>query len=282
MGNCGGLVLGRWTLTVVCTLLVMTVGVASAQDEPGGSGSDLQVASQNPIANLISVPFQHNIFGGVGPFDDPQYVFNIQPVVPFSLGDRWNLIVRPIIPFISNPMLFAGGGNETGLGNITLQTFLSPQAPLRTGLGDITWGAGPVVTFPTRTGVFLGSRNYAAGPAFVTFIVKNPWTYGFLAFNQWSFAGPEGEPDINQLTVQPFLNYNLPRGWSIGTAPVISVDWEKAGDNVTLPLGGGVTKLTRFGKQPISISAKGYYNVLSPEQGADWQAQLQFTLLFPK
>ena len=262
-------------------LAVGALAPAEAQDS-APAASDLQAASQNPIAKLISVPFQNNLYTGVGPNDDLQYFLNIQPVVPVSFGDRWNLIIRPIVPIIANPVLFPGGDSEAGLGNIALQTFMSPDAPIQSGIGDITWGVGSVLSFPTHSDRTLGSRDYTAGPAVVAFVLKEPFTYGFLAFNQWSIAGPSGEPEVNQLTFQPFVNYNLPDGWSIGTSPVISVDWTESEDNVTLPLGGGVSKLLRVGKQPVKLAANAYYNVLRPNEGAEWQFQFQAQLLFPK
>ena len=64
---------------------------------------DLQKASQNPIADLVSVPFQSNTNFNAGPFNRTQEVFNIQPVVPMHLGDNWNVISRTIIPLMSQP-----------------------------------------------------------------------------------------------------------------------------------------------------------------------------------
>jgi hypothetical protein len=268
-------------LAVALLVSVSTGGPVHAQDAPAG-GQDLQAAAQNPIADLISVPIQGNVFTGVGPDDDPSYLINLQPVVPLSFGDRWNVILRPIIPVVAKPVLFPGGDSEAGLGDLTLQAFLSPQQTVPTAIGELSWGAGPILSFPTRTDTTLGTRDYTAGPAVVVFFAKRPWTYGFLAFNQWSIAGPEGEPDVNQLTVQPFINFNLPEGWSLGTSPIITVDWTEDEDNVALPVGGGVSKLMRFGKQPVKLSANAYYYALRPEGGPEWQGQLQFTLLFPR
>ena len=94
--------------------------------------------------------------------------------------------------------------------------------------------------------------------------------------------GPDAEPETNELTLQPFINYNMKDGWSLQTAPVISVDWTKANDNVTLPIGGGVTKLTEIDGAPIKFSASAYYNALRPDTGSDWQFQAAVTFLFPE
>lgn len=267
----------------VLSLAFATLGAmaAHAQDGKGSAAQDLQVASQNPVAAMISVPFQENIFFGGG-LDEPLSVLNIQPVVPISFNDRWNLVVRPILPVISAPGVLPGDDRENGLGDLVLETFLTPAKPLSTGLGEVTLGFGSALTLPTHTDDRLGSRTYAAGPAFVTFIVKAPFSYGFLAFNQWSFAGPQGAPDVNQLTLQPFVNFNMKDGWSLQSAPVITVDWTKAGDNVTLPVGGGVSKLATLGGVPVKFSGNLYYNALRPDSGGEWQSQFMVTLLFPR
>ncbi|MGX1305693.1 hypothetical protein AB7M35_000413 [Amorphus suaedae] len=269
---------------LACLLLGPVGGILSAvqaDDAGGSSAQDLQVAAQNPIAAMVSVPFQENLYWGGG-LDKPLSVLNIQPVIPVSFNERWNVIFRPILPLISAPGALPGDNRENGLGDLLLETFVSPSKPLDTGLGAITWGFGSAVTVPTHTGDDLGSRTYAAGPAFVAFISKAPFSYGFLAFNQWSFAGPTDAPDVNQLVVQPFLNFNMKDGWSLQTGPVISVDWTSDDEKVTLPVGGGISKLTKFGKTPVKLTANLYYNALRPDTAPEWQGQFMATLLFPR
>src|SRR3954470_20000042 len=89
---------------------------------------DLQKSSQNPIADLVSVPFQSNTNFNAGPFNRTQEIFNIQPVVPMHLSDEWNLISRTIIPLVSQPSpLF--DSNANGVGDITQSLFFSPTNP---------------------------------------------------------------------------------------------------------------------------------------------------------
>jgi opacity protein-like surface antigen len=64
---------------------------------------DLAKKSQNPIADLVSVPFQSNTNFNAGPFNRTQEVLNIQPVVPLHISADWNLISRTIVPVISQP-----------------------------------------------------------------------------------------------------------------------------------------------------------------------------------
>lgn len=138
------------------------------------------------------------------------------------------------------------------------------------------------MTFPTHTGDRLGSDNFSLGPAAVVFVLKAPFTYGALTFSQWSVIGPDDEPSTNQTTLQPFLNYNLSDGWSLGSAPIVTFDWAADDGMVTLPVGGGVSKLFSIGQQPMKFAVNTYYNALRPDSGPRWQVQAQLTLFFPQ
>ncbi len=249
------------------------------------SGKSLQEAAQNPIASLISVPFQNNFNFGTGERDVTQFVVNVQPVYPATLSPDWNLIIRPIVPIINQPKPFDDPtfSSAFGLGDINLQLFLSPNRTVETPIGNVSWGVGPTLIFPSATDDSLGSSKWSAGPAAVAFISKQPFTYGALVSNVWSYAGEDDAQDVNQLLVQPFLNYNLSNGWSLGTAPIITANWEAGdGDRWTVPVGGGVGKLTKLGKLPVQANLRAYYNVVRPDFGADWQLQLQLAFLFPR
>ena len=158
------------------------------------------------MADLISVPFQNNINFGVGPDDDVQYILNIQPVIPFKLTEDWNLISRTIVPLIYQPELAPGVGDVFGLGDIQQSLFLSPAKP-----GKLIWGVGPILQFPTATDDSLGQGKWGAGPTAVALTVHGPWVLGALINNVWSFAGDSDRKDVNQMLIQPFVNYNLPR-----------------------------------------------------------------------
>jgi hypothetical protein len=156
------------------------------------SDEDLAKKTQNPVADLISVPFQDNLNFDVGPYDRVQNVLNVQPVIPVSLNSDWNLITRTILPIVSQPTLFPGGGRDTGLGDLQFTSFLSPVKP---GPGGIIWGAGPIFQFPTHTDDTLGVAKWAAGPSVVVLRSQGPWVYGVLVNNIWSFAGAVNAPD---------------------------------------------------------------------------------------
>jgi hypothetical protein len=254
----------------------------AAPAESGGGGQESQEelakAAQNPVAKLISVPFQNNFNFGVGPNDVCQYILNIQPVIPISLSEDWNLITRTIMPVINQPSPAPGIPNASGLGDINPTFFLSPAKS-----GKLIWGVGPTFTFPTATDSLLGNGKWCAGPAVVALVMHKQWVIGALANQQWSFAG-WGSKDVSAMLIQPFINYNLPHGWYLVTAPIITANWKADSDNRwTVPIGGGVGKIQRFGKLPLNIQLGAYWNAETPkEMGADWQLRFQVQFLFPK
>ena len=250
-------------------LLPLGLGVSLASvDAQDADTQKLQQAAQNPISIVISLPIQNNVNFNVGSLDKTGYVMNVQPVYPVALNEDWNLINRVIAPVIYQPELFVSDDSEFGLGDLTTQQFFSPAKPVDSAIGEITWGVGPSFQLPTATDTSLGSGKWAIGTAGVVFIVKGRWTYGSLLTNVWSFAGDSSRGDVNVMTLQPFLNYNLSDGWAIGTAPVITANWEAAsGNRWTVPVGGGVSKLFRVGKQPINAILRGNYNVVRPAAG---------------
>jgi hypothetical protein len=274
-------------LLSILLLLISLPARALAQQE--SNTEELAKKTQNPVADLISVPLQSNWNFGAGSRDKTIYVLNIQPVIPISISQEWNLITRVITPVINQPSLFRGTNGATGLGDINPTLFLSPAGP-----GALIWGFGPTMTLPTATDRDLGSGKWSIGPAVVALTMHGHWVYGALLNNQWSFAG-WGDKPVNTMLLQWFVNYNLPDGWYLTTSPIVTADWkaDKAGNVWTVPLGGGVGKLFRLGqilplqgdpiaKLPINTQIGAYGNVAKPEFGPDWQLRFQIQFLFPK
>ncbi len=237
---------------------------------------ELAKASQNPVGDLISLPFQNNMNFDVGPAGRTQNVLNIQPVWPIALSENWNLITRTILPVISQP---APGSDRTdGLGDLNWAGFFSPRKPAK-----VIWGAGPSIIVPTATDDVLGTEKWSIGPSVVALAMPGQWVVGVLASNVWSVAGDDDRADVNSFLLQYFVNYNFPRGLYLTSAPIITANWEAdSGDRWTIPFGGGVGKLFRIGKQPVNVNTQVFYNVEKPDFGADWQWRFQFQLLFPK
>ncbi len=246
----------------------------------GRAQEDVNLAqlTQNPVADLISVPFQNNTNFGLGPNDRTQNVLNIQPVVPLGLSANWNLITRTIVPVIVQPDLASESGSTTGLGDILFSAFLSPGQP-----GKVIWGVGPAISLPTgKEG--LSSEKWALGPSIVVLTMSGPWVAGVLWNNIWSVAGDDDRPDTNNMLVQYFINYNLPNGWYLISAPIITANWKaSSGNKWVVPFGAGAGKVFRVGKQPLNASLQAYVNAVKPDDfGADWTLRAQLQFLFPK
>lgn len=255
-------------------LLLAAASISSAQAQDSGN---LAQQAQNPIANLISVPFQNNTNFNVGPFDKEQNILNIQPVIPFKLNEEWNLVTRWILPVVYQPPVTQGDESDFGLGNFNPSFFFVKQINPK-----VMVGAGPTLYLPTNTDRSLGPDKWGAGPTAAIVWTPGKWVVGALVNNIWSFAGDSNEPDVNAFLLQYFVNYNLKHGWYLTTAPIITADWNApADDQWTLPLGGGAGRVFNIGHQPVNMSLSAYDNVITPEQGPDWQLRFQVQLLFP-
>ena len=200
--------------TIPTLLCALTASTAFAQNTASSGGvaandenekaAELAKATLNPIASLISLPLQNNFDWGGGPNDDGfQYRLNVQPVIPFSLNEDWNLISRTIVPYIEQNDII-GTSSQSGLGDILQSAFFSPVKPTESGW---IWGTGPVLQIPSATDDLLGEEKWGAGPTAVVLKQQGPWTYGALANHVWSFAGKDGREDVNRTFLQPFVSY---------------------------------------------------------------------------
>jgi hypothetical protein len=263
------------SFVTIWILFALSFRPAFAGEE--GSAAELAKQVQNPVSSLITVPFQYNATFGAGSSQEVLHVLNVQPVVPFSVAQDWNLVLRAVVPFISQPDV-AGTGRTSGLGDITFQPLFSPKKT-----GKLVWGVGPALIVPSATSDQLGSGKWSAGPIAVLFTMDGPWVAGVLVQNVWSFAGDSARPGVNQLTLQPAINYNLPGAWAIGSSPVITADWTApSGGRWTVPLGATVSKTTALGKRPITLAAGAFWNAAHPDGAGDWQLRFQIAFLFPQ
>jgi hypothetical protein len=263
-------------------MIIITLVIVPAWAEEEAAEQDkteLAKKTQNPIADLISLPFQYNLFFETGPKAKTQNVLLIQPVIPMKMNDNWNFIARPIIPLLNQPPFTDGQNRNHGLGNVQFQGFFSPQEKVN----DWIVGFGPYLEFPTNSGPDnrLGSDNWSAGPAAVALKMEGPWVYGGLLTHLWSYSG--NDPEVNITSFQPFINYNLKDGWYLSASPIITADWSAdSSEQWTIPIGGGIGKVFKIGKQPVNASIRAYHNLESPRNGSDWQLQFQVQFLFPK
>jgi len=238
----------------------------------------LQKATQNPVANLISVPVQNNSNFNYGPYNRTQDVLNIQPVIPAHISKNWMLISRIIQPIVWQPYPNQNTGGEYGLGDMNPTFFLSPAKP-----GKVIWGAGPAFVLPTATSDYTGQGQFSLGPSFVALYQPEHWTLGALVNNVWSVAGKSGRAPVNQMLLQYFINYNMQKGWYLSFSPILTANWMASSGNVwTVPFGGGVGRIMKLGFQPVNITAQFYGNAVYPAGTSPWGMRLQIAFLFPK
>jgi hypothetical protein len=267
-----------WTTSRTIGLLALGATLA-APVRAELSAEQLAKMAQNPVANLISVPFQDNVNFNVGPEDGTQNVLNIQPVIPIELNADWNLITRTIIPVISQPAFVPGQDRSNGLGDIQFTAFLSPA-----NASGLIWGVGAIAQLPTNSNDRLGNDRWGLGPSVVALHLEHgdPWVYGALINNVWS-VGSGDDPSYNNFLLQPFLNYNFPEGLYLTSSPIITANWKAdSDDRWTVPLGGGIGKIFHFGKLPVNTQIQAFYNVVTPDDGPDWTLRLQVQFMFPK
>ncbi|MEN8148840.1 MAG: neuromedin U [Planctomycetota bacterium] len=264
--------------TIVFLAACASTGGTGTAPAPAGKAdlSAMAKESQNPLSSMYSLPLQNNTAFGIGPHDRTANVLNIQPVLPFEIGDNL-LINRIILPVMYAPYAAQEDGGVWGIGDTSYTAWISPPSD------GIIWGVGPVFEFPTATDDHLGTGKWSAGPSAVALRMSGPWVYGGLANNLWSYGGDSSRERVNRMLAQPFVNYNLSDGWSLTSAPIITADWTRDhGDRWVVPLGGGVGKVTHIGRQVVSLGAQAYYNIVKPDQGADWSLRLVVTFMFPK
>ena len=242
--------------------------VAQAQGD-----QDLAAKVANPVSNMISLPFQNNWDTGYGSQDASRFNVNVQPVIPFSIGDDWNLITRTIIPYVNQGSPESGVDDVQGLGDTSQSFFFSPKRP-RDG---VIWGVGPQVVWPTGA-KGLTAGKYAVGPAFIVLKQEKGLTYGLLANQTWSVAGKSTYDDTSMLFLQPFASMTMPDTTSYGVNLEASYDWQR--NQWVVPLNFTVSHIFRFGEQPVSLGLTGRGYLQRPSGGPDWGVRFTANFLF--
>lgn len=268
---------GKAMQVFAVTLVASLVATPSRAQSAGAAA--LAAAVANPVAALISVPIQVNYDQDIGPVRaGDRWTINVQPVIPFTLNEDWNLISRTIVPIVVQDDIFPGSGSQSGLGDIAQSLFFSPRKPSD---GGWIWGAGPVFLLPTATDDLMGTKKWGAGPTGVLLRQDQGWTYGALANHIWSFAGDDDRPSVNQSFLQPFLSYTTPEAWTFGISAESTYNWNR--NRWTVPVAASVSHVMKIGEQAVSLALAARYWAQSPDDGPHgWGLRFGVTFLFPK
>ncbi len=258
--------------TIKLIFLTIMLGVFSVNAQQ--TQEELSAAAANPLADLMSFPFQNNLNMNYGEHNRNMNILNIQPVIPLASG---KLITRTIFPIVSIPDFGNESGNlSSGLADIVFTAFYVPESK------GAMWGFGPVVELPTG-GSERGSQKWSAGPSFVVLVQPGDWTIGGLLNNTWSFAGNSDRDNVNHMMMNLFVVRQLGDGWYVNSAPIITADWTAdSEDRWIVPLGGGGGKMVMLGgKLPVNLQTQLYYNVVRPDFGPEWQWRAQMQIMLP-
>jgi hypothetical protein len=279
--------------------------------------AELAKKLSNPVASLISVPFQFNYDERIGPLDQGyRFTLNVQPVIPIALNQDWNLIIRTIVPVISqHDVFYRGEPKFPGIPNDTLKQIppslrgqaehaarkafdravkQNPHDRSQDGLGDIVqsfffspakpvggWilAVGPVMLYPSASDDLLGGQKWGTGFTALALKQQAGWTYGVLANHIWSVEGESTRADISTTFVQPFVSYTTKKQTTFGLNAESTYDWNNS--QWTVPMNATVSQLVKIGGMPVQLSFGGRYYVEGPSGAPEWGLRAGVTLLFP-
>jgi hypothetical protein len=292
-----------------------------ARDEEDGEGMSLEEISRmldNPLGNLWIIFSENDLIryrGDPAPGSKWVNALLIQPILPIGLTEDWNLVTRPILPFITAPKLDISaksfgdcpgncnsdppgvpgftidGSRHNGWGDLNIWTMLSPSEPIELGDGSkLVWGLGPAAQLPTATEDQFGSERYTVGPSSI--LMRLPaqdgrWTFGL--FNQhliWSFGGNSDRARVKTSQLQYIWWYKLPteREISVGAAPMIDINWQaNDNDKLSLPVGFGASTTFFLGPMPIRLGVEFDWFVVSPsDYGKKFLLKFYFVPVIPR
>ena len=248
---------------------------ATAANDRNQSVDEISKELSNPVSSLYIFPFEYDFDGDVGPNYGKRNTLNIQPVIPINLGKDWKVIVRTIIPLIQQSGVY-GDTTQRGVGDIEQSFFFAPQGNSLQGGNKVIWGVGPIINIPLGNDDF-STKKWAFGPAATVVVQADNWTFGGLAEQLWSTGG-EGDRDINETSIQPFVAYHIKGGWTVSGNVDLGYDW--VDDELSAPLEVGIGKVIKLGGVvPLSIGLSPRYYLKRTDYDPRWGVKLMFVVV---
>jgi hypothetical protein len=261
-----------WNLPLIFAAVLVLPFMVVAQDE-----AELARKTENPLADLVTFPLQHNWDFGIGPLNAMKYTLKLQPIIPLPLGTNWVLLSRTILPITYAEPSAPGDHGKFGFEDTSLSLFLSPR---RAGSTGLFWGAGPAFQLPTATDDDLGDGKWGAGPTVAVSKQQGGWTGYILTRHIWSFAGDPDRPSVSETLLQPSLSYTFKSLTTVGLVSEATYDWQA--QQWKVPLNLTVSQLFTVGKVPLKFTVGGRLYAERPPGGPDWGLRFTMTFLFPR
>lgn len=257
-------------VSVACGALALALGLSSSlafADEPpspqpeadivveevlGGesqeSAEDSVNTANNPLADMVSVSLQNYYFPKLnGLPDDSANTFWLRLVTPF-----WKIIPRISLPIRVVPSVdpTAADASITGLGDLNVfVTFLVTKPDAKA-----MFGLGPIYTAPTATDPSLGHGKHEIGLAALSVWAKGIFLVGGLVNYQIGVGGQSDRARTQFIVAQPFVFFQLGKGYYLRSAPIWYFDIEDPVYNV--PFGLGIGKVIPTEKIVFNIFAE--------------------------
>jgi len=244
---------------------------------------DLDSAAQTEEGRFFALPVELDADSGASNGDAT--ILRIAPL--YGLGSLYNmrLVHINLITIADAPGGVPGrpgnpnpepGDRVFGLGDLVHASFLTANTS-----GNFSWGAGVMLSIPIATDDKLGSGKWSVGPSFRIGYKSGPWNVGAFGGQIWSIAGDDERNDVSQLIVRGAIRRQLPNDWYFVSAPIITANWNAAGQKWLVPLGGGLGKVFSIDSNPWALSIQGYYNVIKPAGAPNWSIRLSVIAAIP-
>jgi len=246
---------------IVMLYICFSVGTFAQENLKTETNDAAEIAKKlaNPIGALISVPFQNNMDVAIGDYNGSRNTLNFQPIVPFSLSEKYSLITRYIVPIIAQYDITGENTSQIGLADALVSGWIS-NAVVKNGF---VWGLGAAFLVPTATDELLGTKKLGIGPTAIALKQTKGWTFGILVNQIWSVAGDAERSDVNQMYLQPFITHNWKSGSGLTINSETTLNWEANSTTsyINVMAGG----LTKFGNQLVQLQIGPRIQVAAPE-----------------